>query len=286
MKEYLDPTDWSLKLVNVDNDAAQPDWIEVPAGDAILALAHDGLLSLWINGQQYACRDGRLRKSDYHDNFKYWCKKWSAKIIWRRQKPRIRVYATLSQSKFEQAIAMAEAAADWSAPGWREAARKQVLENWPTEWQPDWTLAPEGYDWYAVDSDGEGTFTNYEPFMFCGRWAPPYSSHRTGIKKLSLPGVNFNYQGDWRDSLRKRPTTEWQPDWTQAPKGCDWFAVDFDGTGTFMNYEPEMFCGTWVAPSSTTHPIIKARPGTNFGYKGDWRDSLRKCKKIGGVIIL
>lgn len=280
MKEYLDPTDWSLKLVNVDNDAAQPDWIEVPEGAERL---YD-----FLDGYEFHKNGNELY---WNEHEKEWMERGykvasHVKMLWRRQKPRIRVYATLSQSKFEQAIAMAEAAADWSVPGWREAARKKILENWPTEWQPDWTLAPEGYDWYAVDSDGEGTFTNYEPFMFCGRWAPPYSSHRTGIKKFRLPGVNFNYQGDWRDSLRKRPTTEWQPDWTQAPKGCDWFAVDFDGTGTFMNYEPEMFCGTWVAPSSTTHPIIKARPGTNFGYKGDWRDSLRKCKKIGGVIIL
>lgn len=224
MKEYLDPTDWSLKLVNVDNDAAQPDWIEVPEGAERL---YD-----FLDGYEFHKNGNELY---WNEHEKEWMERGykvasHVKMLWRRQKPRVRVYATLSQSKFKRDLqalkellieerpilealrsvldrAITEAATDWNGLGWRETARKQILQDW-------------------------------------------------------------------------------QPDWTQAPKGCDWFAVDFDGTGTFMNYEPEMFCGTWVAPSSTTHPIIEARPGTNFGYKGDWRDSLRKCKKIGSVIIL
>lgn len=283
MKEYLDPTDWSLKLVNVDNDAARPDWIEVPEGAELLLQlpfaerATGQNIAFYKENFKYAYVPALFRKWG-HVNLRKWGhvnrpRKFleTYPVLWRRQKPRVRVYATLSQSKFERDIAMAEAAADWSAPGWREAARKRVLE----EWQPDWTQAPEWANWWAMDASGDGNFTEYEPVLseMIAAWvdsSPLKAPWR--VRECSF----LNFKGDWRDSLRKRPTTEWQPDWAQAPKGCDWFAVDFDSTGTFMNYEPEMLCGTWVASSSTMHPIIKARPGTNFNYQGDWRDSLRK----------
>lgn len=43
--EYLNPADWSLHLVNVDNDAAGEDWIKVPEGAIEARLNGSGSLN-------------------------------------------------------------------------------------------------------------------------------------------------------------------------------------------------------------------------------------------------
>ena len=65
------------------------------------------------------------------------------------------------------------------------------------EWQPDWSQAPDNMTHFAVDANGSGWFFNREPYTesdccwYCG--------------DDSIELYNHNYQGNWQDSLRKRP---------------------------------------------------------------------------------
>ena len=68
------------------------------------------------------------------------------------------------------------------------------------EWQPDWSQAPDGYDWWAMDRDGFSSWHKSKPNTQSGI----YFWIRLPTAK-SAP--SFNYQGDWEDSLRKRPNT-------------------------------------------------------------------------------
>ena len=69
-----------------------------------------------------------------------------------------------------------------------------------SDWQPDWSQAPKGANWWAVDGDG---FTAYwfvnEPSQGSIEWTTE------GCDCYFNNAPNFNYQGDWRESLRKRP---------------------------------------------------------------------------------
>ena len=64
------------------------------------------------------------------------------------------------------------------------------------EWQPDWSQAPEWADWWAIDKDLVSFWHEDKPkfdeveFYQCG---------------VLCNAPSFNYQGNWQDSLRKRP---------------------------------------------------------------------------------
>lgn len=69
------------------------------------------------------------------------------------------------------------------------------------EWQPDWSQAPDGFDWFCVGCEsGSGYFCNIEPkivkdkYWFVGEDSIIIKSH--------------DYTAHWRDSLRKRPKWE------------------------------------------------------------------------------
>jgi hypothetical protein len=65
-------------------------------------------------------------------------------------------------------------------------------------WQPDWSQAPDGYNRFVVGSDhGIGFFTDIEPELIDQEYF--YVGHNAKVVD------NHNYQGDWRNSLRKRP---------------------------------------------------------------------------------
>jgi len=65
------------------------------------------------------------------------------------------------------------------------------------EWQPDWSQAPDNMTHFAVDANGSGWFFNREPHTesdccwYCGDDSTELDNHK--------------YQGNWQDSLRKRP---------------------------------------------------------------------------------
>ena len=58
------------------------------------------------------------------------------------------------------------------------------------EWQPDWSQAPDKALTWAIDSDGYASWVLYEDgHYFCTVVAP-----------------SFDYKGNWKNSLRKRPS--------------------------------------------------------------------------------
>ena len=66
------------------------------------------------------------------------------------------------------------------------------------EWQPDWSQAPSGYDWFVVGGrSGKGFFCLVEPEIV--------KDHYWFVGEDYLSVDKHNYQGDWRNSLRKRP---------------------------------------------------------------------------------
>lgn len=71
------------------------------------------------------------------------------------------------------------------------------------EWQPDWSQSPKDMNYFFVNKDGSKFWTINEPdkpnltehvmnFSDCGGDCYAYASSQ-------------DYQGDWRESLRKRP---------------------------------------------------------------------------------
>lgn len=96
--------------------------------------------------------------------------------------------AIISENAFKLAGAM-QAEADKR----EDKTRPEVLE----EWQPDWSQAPSGYDWFCVGSNGGyGFFSNQAPELF-------KDYYFVGADGFVVN--NHGYQGAWRDSLRKRP---------------------------------------------------------------------------------
>ena len=61
------------------------------------------------------------------------------------------------------------------------------------EWQPDWSQAPENAEGWRMYKDGKFGWLYNAKYM--GSSALTYSCE----------APSFNYQGDWQDSLRKRP---------------------------------------------------------------------------------
>lgn len=76
--------------------------------------------------------------------------------------------------------------------------RLAVSINIEKEWQPDWSQAPSGYDWFVVGGcSGKGFFCLVEPAIV--------KDHYWFVGEDCLSVDKHNYQGDWRESLRKRP---------------------------------------------------------------------------------
>lgn len=64
------------------------------------------------------------------------------------------------------------------------------------EWQPDWSQAPKWANWWVMHSDnGLCYWTASKPVK---KWNKFLVGKNEGAS-------TFNYQGDWRKSLRKRP---------------------------------------------------------------------------------
>ena len=57
------------------------------------------------------------------------------------------------------------------------------------EWQPDWSQAPGDALTWAINSDGYASWALY----------------KDGHYFSTVQAPSFNYQGNWQDSLRKRP---------------------------------------------------------------------------------
>ena len=88
-----------------------------------------------------------------------------------------------------------------------EAIAKGVENYEKEEWQPDWSQAPDGYNWWAMD--GFIKHANWyidKPYLdddseIESEWNIDLKTDSATYIKAPL----FNYQGNWQDSLRKRP---------------------------------------------------------------------------------
>ena len=96
------------------------------------------------------------------------------------------------------------------------------------------------------------------------------------------PDAWVMYKGEKRLAASIDIKKEWQPDWSQAPSGYDyWVATaDHDGKisgGWFYDVEPEFgeSKGVSIYYSSNSNSTLT----DSFGYTGDWRNSLRKRPK-------
>lgn len=65
---------------------------------------------------------------------------------------------------------------------------------------------------------------------------------------------------------------EWQPDWSQAPDWAVAWTID-SAECLWWSYTPWFKNNFWFVDDSISW---KCDDAPNFGYKGDWRNSLRK----------
>ena len=82
----------------------------------------------------------------------------------------------------------------------RITTRQKELDR--DKWQPDWSQAPSGALSYHIELDElDGSI---QPF-----WTDSLETHFDGEMfvgyNCAWNAPSFNYQGDWRNSLRKRP---------------------------------------------------------------------------------
>lgn len=83
-----------------------------------------------------------------------------------------------------------------------QAEQRRAPEPDLDTWQPDWNLAPQGYDWFFKDGDNIAAFTTEKPYI------------RPDLNAWAVSGSGGFYMAkvdcpvDWRLSLRQRPSSK------------------------------------------------------------------------------
>src|SRR5699024_4542023 len=68
------------------------------------------------------------------------------------------------------------------------------------EWQPDWSQAPEWAKYWHYNSYHSAYWVDAKPETRSDTaWSFDF------LNKRAVEAPSFNYQGNWQDSLRKRP---------------------------------------------------------------------------------
>lgn len=75
--------------------------------------------------------------------------------------------------------------------------RLAVSINAEKEWQPDWSQAPDNAMYWAMDGCGQCNWYKREPDVCGSQW------DFGGV--IEQTDTGYDYQGNWRESLRKRP---------------------------------------------------------------------------------
>ena len=75
------------------------------------------------------------------------------------------------------------------------------------DWQPDWSQAPDGYDWWAFDGvNKKANWYKSEPYIDDDEEGDDeWNIELQADTKVFLEAPSFDYKGDWKESLRKRP---------------------------------------------------------------------------------
>ena len=107
------------------------------------------------------------------------------------------------------------------------------------EWQPDWSQAPEWAVAWTMDS-GETLWWSYKPVLNNGYW---FIEDSVLWKCAEAP--SFNYQGDWKESLRERPKPKCEVDWRAAPG----WAAEWNMSGGSAHWLSKKGCKSALAPS-------------------------------------
>lgn len=71
-----------------------------------------------------------------------------------------------------------------------------LIDADPLLWQPDWSQAPSDAQWWTMDKSGLCDWHKNEPAISGDVWDHGCALYRA---------PSFGYQGNWQDSLRKRP---------------------------------------------------------------------------------
>lgn len=96
--EYLNPSDWSLHVIDGENEGVPEGWVWVPSGADKLIQAEDGIKTFWINGKQYHL-DGTLTGHGKDGLlFSDWCSMWDYKLLWSRK---MKEYLVERDGKYE-----------------------------------------------------------------------------------------------------------------------------------------------------------------------------------------
>jgi len=78
-------------------------------------------------------------------------------------------------------------------------------------------------------------------------------------------------EADKRNYSEKQDSSEWQPDWSQAPSWANWWAMDMDENCYW--YEDKLHIGDVEWDRHSIGKSLKSKP---YGYHGNWQNSLRK----------
>lgn len=76
-----------------------------------------------------------------------------------------------------------------------DKTRPEVLRD--KEWQPDWSQATGTANYWAMDGCGQCNWYEREPEVYGSQW------DFGGV--IEQANTGYDYQGNWRESLRKRP---------------------------------------------------------------------------------
>lgn len=71
------------------------------------------------------------------------------------------------------------------------------------EWQPDWSQAPDWANWWCLSVMHGAMWFSREPICTKSTWVMLNDVKFCAASFDEAPP--FNYQGNWQDSLRKRP---------------------------------------------------------------------------------
>ena len=134
--------------------------------------------------------------------------------------------------------------------------RPDVLKE---EWQPDWSQAPGKMNWFSIDKDGTAVWHMNKPTISATEWVIDCSDCGGDCYMYTS---NFGYTGNWQDSLRKRPETKCEVDWSVAPSWAKYWAVRDGG------YEA-LWCVN--KPTVTDDCLLShggCSPAPSFGFTG------------------
>lgn len=89
---------------------------------------------------------------------------------------------------------------------------------------------------------------------------------------LKLPNIAKNRVNEIKKYLNDNQLELWQPDWSKAPVWANWWCIEKSGEAFWFFEKPVKSLGDGWTLGGSSDLNVEA---PTFGYKGNWRDSLR-----------